>query len=176
MEGLGVYLALDGNNVDQFNALHAKVQKWSANITKSYVSRFAADLALRTTIMQTVEYPLAATTFTTKQCDFLLRPILKATLPKLGIARTTGRKFLHGPYYLQGNNISQVYTELGVARLNVLLNHGGLDTQLGKCCLECHQLECGFCTRMFKLNYSVYGSLVTDSTMKHLWEFLWIQD
>ena len=108
MECLGVYLALDRNNFNQFNALHAKVQKWSANITKSYVSRFAADLALQTTIMHTVEYPLAATTFTTKQCNLILRPILKATFPKLGIARTIGRKYLHGPYYLQGNT-SQIF-------------------------------------------------------------------
>ena len=66
MKGLGVLLAPDGNDNDQFNELRDTVQAWLTNITKSYISRFAADLALRTTIMRTVEYLLAAITFTPK--------------------------------------------------------------------------------------------------------------
>ena len=174
-EGLGVFLAPDGNDKAQFDELQKKISKWSQKISRGYLSRFAADLALRTTILRTVEYPIATTTFTMKQCETLLRPILKAALPKLGIARTTGRKYLHGPIKLQGCNIPNIYTELGVARLNLLLSHGGRSTQVGTaltCCIESLQLECGAVEELFSLDYKKYGPLVTNCTLKHTWEFL----
>ena len=174
-EGLGVYLAPDGNNKDQFNALLKKIKKWSTRVSHGFLSRHAADIALRTTIMRTVEYPLAATTFTVKQCDVLLRPIMKAVLPKMGIARTTGRKYLHGPVRYQGCNLPNIYTEMGAARLNLLMTHGGRLTQVGKaleCCIETHQLESGAITPLFELDFEKYGHLITDSTLKHTWEFL----
>ena len=120
-------------------------------------------------------YTIATTTFTPRQCDLLMQPILKAILPKMGIARTSGRKYLHGQIHLQGSNIPHVYTDLGYERINLLLTHGGQDTQLGKaieCCLEYHQLECGATTQLFDLDYLTYGPLVTNSIMKHTWDFL----
>ena len=38
MKDLGVFLALDGNHVDQFNDLLTKVQAWSENIRQSFIS------------------------------------------------------------------------------------------------------------------------------------------
>ena len=38
MKGLGVFLAPDGNDVDQFNDLLTKVQAWSENIRQSFIS------------------------------------------------------------------------------------------------------------------------------------------
>ena len=175
MKGLGVFLAPDGNNKAQYDDLEKKIKIWASRISKGYLTRFAADVALRTTIFRTVEYPLAATTFSLKQCDQLLRPILKAVLPKLGIARTTGRKYLHGPLKYQGSNIPHIYTELGYARLNLLLQHGGQPTQVGQalqCCLEGLQLECGTIENFLTLDFDRYHGLVTDSTLKHTWKFL----
>ena len=151
------------------------MKKWSHKISQGYLSQFAADIALHTTTFCTVEYPLAATTFTAKQCDVLLQPILKAALLKLGIAQTTGRKYLHGPIKLQGCNIPNIYTELGVARINLLLTHGGRNTQVGTaltCCIESLQLECGALDELFSIDYDKYGPLVTNCTLKHTWEFL----
>ena len=115
MKGLGVFLAPDGNNKAQFKDLEDKIKKWAMRISRGYITRYAADVALRTTIFRTVEYPLAAVTFTRNQCKALPRPILKAALPKLGIARTTGRKYLHGPLKYQGCDIPNIYTKMGYA-------------------------------------------------------------
>ena len=93
----------------------------------------------------------------------------------MGIARTTGRKYLHGPLRYQGCNLPNVYTELGKARLNLFLAHGGRDTQVGialKCSLESHQLECDLITEVFHLDFQKYGGLITNTTLKHTWEFL----
>ena len=62
-EGLGVFLSPDGNDKDQFNALTKKIKNWSDKIAKGYLSCFAANVALCTTLSCTIEYPLAATTF-----------------------------------------------------------------------------------------------------------------
>ena len=171
----GVYLAPNGNNRAQFKAFEEKIKKRSLRISRGYITRYAADVALRTTIFQTVEYPLAATTFTHKQCEVLLCPILKAALPKMGVAQTTGRKYLHGPLKYQGCNVPNIYTEMEYARINLLLQHGGQPTQVGtalQCCLESLQLEYGMIENFLELDFNKYHGLLTDTTLKHTWKFL----
>ena len=123
-----------------------KIKNWSLKISRGFITRFAAGVALCTILFCTVEYQLAATTFSTKQCNLLLRPILKATLPKLGIARTTGHKCPHGSLKHQGCNILHIYSEMGFSHLNLLFQHGRQSSQVGaalNCCLEGLQIECG---------------------------------
>ena len=89
--------------------------------------------------------------------------------------RTTGRKYLHGPLKYQGSNIPHIYTELGYARLNLLLQHGGQPSQVGtalQCCLKGLQLECGTIENFLTLDYDQSHGLVTNSTLKHTWKFL----
>jgi hypothetical protein len=66
------------------------------------------------TIMKTLEYPLAVTCFSKKQCDKLLQPILKAGLSGSGVMNTMARAVVHGPHSHQGLAIKSLYTEQGI--------------------------------------------------------------
>ena len=79
-----------------------KVKKWSSSIRKSYILRLSAYIAVNTTIMKSLGYPLAALTLTETQCDKLMGSILNAALPKMGIVKNIGSHYLYGPKEAQG--------------------------------------------------------------------------
>ena len=59
--------------------------------------------------------------------------------------------------------------------MQLLLHHGNRDTHLGKsiqAIIEGHQLECGSLKSILCLDYKKYGILISDSIIKHAWEFL----
>ena len=93
-EGLGVHLAPDGNEKAQFDIMMEKANEWARKVRQSYISQYAADIGLETTIMKSLGYPLAAVCLTEKQCDKIMQPVLRAALPKMGINQNTG-KTLH---------------------------------------------------------------------------------
>ena len=67
--GLGVYIAPDGSNREQLKYMEGKVESWTGKIKASCMSRYAAILALPTTIWDTLSYPLAAITLTKRECE-----------------------------------------------------------------------------------------------------------
>ena len=64
---------------------------------RGFMSKFSAELSVRTKIMKTLEYPTAAITLTEKECDKLMTIILNTALPKMGINRKTGHAYLFDP-------------------------------------------------------------------------------
>lgn len=174
-EGLEVHLAPSGSEKVQFDSMMKKATEWAGEVNKSCLSCFAADIGLKTTIMKSLGYPLAAVCLSESQCDKIMQPVLKAALPKMGINRNTTRVYIYGPTKYQGLEIPNLYTDLGVARLQLLLIHGNCSTQLGRSLttiIEGHQLECGSLKSILCLDYRKYGMLVEDSLIKHAWELL----
>ena len=87
-----------------------------------------------------------------------MKPIVQASLPKMGIVRNICNKYLYGPNAVQGLEFSNLFTELCKAQIQSLIQHGRTDTQLGHsftCCAEGHQLEIGSFT-----SFSLYHSIV----------------
>jgi hypothetical protein len=60
--------------------------------------------------MKTLAYPLAVTCFTRKQCDALMKAILKAGLSALGVMNTMPHMVVYGPYSRQGPAVKNLYT------------------------------------------------------------------
>ena len=75
-ETLGVILAMDGNNVDEVKKLRAKAEEFADCIRTGSISREDAWLAVNSTIMKTLEYPMIAITLSKKQWDYIMSPIL----------------------------------------------------------------------------------------------------
>ena len=172
---LGTILAPDGNNVDQLKQMEKATSEWASKIRRSYMTKFSVDVSVRTTIMKTLTYPTAALTITEKECDKLMSKIKIVALPKMGMCRTISHVYLYGLIRYQGNAFPNLYTELCIDRLKLLLKHGGRSTQLGtslEACLEGHQLELGTDTAIFDLDFATFGFLATDSIIKHTWEML----
>jgi hypothetical protein len=66
-ETLGVFLAPDGNLEEQFQKMLAAANKWAENLRTGKISRNEAWLALQSTIMRTLVYPLPAIRLTKSQ-------------------------------------------------------------------------------------------------------------
>ena len=114
-EGLGVHLTPGGNEKAQLDVMMDKATKWSMKVQKSYLLKFAADIGLKTTIMKLLGYPLAAVCLTESQFDKIMRPVLKAALPKMDVNQNIGRVYVYGPEKYQGLELPNLYTELGIA-------------------------------------------------------------
>jgi len=75
-------------------------------------------------ILCKLEYPIVATTFMRRQCDALMRPILSARLPSMGLTRTFPRAMVHGPWQWQGLNIPHLYMEHTAIHIHMVLKFG----------------------------------------------------
>jgi hypothetical protein len=88
---LDIHLAPDGSWNEEFKYLLAHAEKWADNIRSAHLPQHLVRQSMLTTIMKTLEYPLAVTCFSKKQCDKLLQPILKAGLSGSGVMNTMAR-------------------------------------------------------------------------------------
>jgi hypothetical protein len=99
---LGVYLAMDGNNQEETRYLRDKAEEFADCVRTGFLSQEDATYALHRTIMKTLEYPLVATTMDKLQWDYIMSPIIKLTLPRMGFVRSFPRDVVYGPEDLCG--------------------------------------------------------------------------
>lgn len=86
-ETLGVYLSPDGNLSAQFEKMLGAVTTWVDNLRTGRLSKEESWLALQSTILRTLAYPLPALRLTKAQCEAIMSPLLRYCLPSLGISR-----------------------------------------------------------------------------------------
>ena len=104
-ETLGVFLVMDGYNEAQIKNLRDKGKLFASHIRTSSLSPDESWHAFKTTILKTMEYPMEAINLTKKEWNYIMAPVLQATLPKSGIVRT----FPHTVLYA-----SQKFSGLGI--------------------------------------------------------------
>ena len=79
---------MDGNNMEETQYLRQKAANFADCVRTGSLSRQDATYyALHRTIMKTLEYPMVATTMDKLQWDYIMAPILQATLPRMGYVR-----------------------------------------------------------------------------------------
>ena len=155
--------------------MEGKVKLWTGKIKASCLGRFAAILALPTTIWATLSYPLAAITLTKRECEHIVIPIFKTILPRMGINRHIAKCYRYGPKKYHGLGLRNLYTDQGVEQLKMLLRHGGTKSQCGiliQCCYEALQLEVGSQQPLFDLDYETFEALCTESYLKTVWKYV----
>ena len=79
---------MDRNNSEQIRHPREKGIAFAGQIRSSSLSRDECWHAFQTTILKTLEYPMEAINLTKQDWDYIMSPILQATLPKAGIVRT----------------------------------------------------------------------------------------
>jgi len=171
---LGVHLAPDGNNDTMVNTLRQKAEEWKANIQSGHLNRHEAWLALNSTIMKSLLYPLPALTLTEAQCTKIMAPVISAGLNCLGVSSKMPRKIVYGNKDEFGLGIINLYHYQGTERISILNKHVDQDTITGKMLrttIEAAKIEVGSCTHFLQLDYKVYGTLLTDSWIKDVWKF-----
>ena len=114
---LGVRLAPDGNNKAEVEHLTSIAVRWGDRIRTGHLPRRASWLALTSTIMRQLIYPLSATTLSSQECHSILSPVLQAGLPASGISRSFPWCLVHAPLTFQGLDIPNLYTEQGILHI-----------------------------------------------------------
>jgi hypothetical protein len=138
-ETLGVWQAMDGNNTTQIENLLRKTDEFAKQMQMGFLTKNNAWFAITSTIMITLQYPMAATTISEKEWEHIMIPILKVGLPRAGFACTFPRAVLCGPKSAQGLGILHPWYHQELIHLTVLIEHtqqGTMTGQLIKASLE----------------------------------------
>ena len=177
MEILGVMLAPDGNSRDQVKKLRSITEEWASAVKSRHVRNDEAWEYYQTTVRKTLEYPLAATTLSKRQCTEIEAPALQAGLQRSGMPANLPRDLVNGPKTMQGLGSPDIYFVQGEKHLQVLLDHGHDDSITGnhlRAGIEAHKLELGVGGSLFTKDYNMFTSYMTkDTWCANTWKFLW---
>ena len=144
------------------------------SIIKGHLSPTEAWLALETTIMKSISYPLPALTLTEKQCQFIMAPALKAGLNASHICRSFPRNVLYGSKKEGGFGLPDIYHEQGISHLSLLQQHidqPSITGNLLRASIEAATVKLGYPTNFFTLPYKTHSKHLTSCWIKHLWKF-----
>jgi ribonuclease HI len=175
-ETLGVFLAMDGNNVKECKKLREKANEYAACIRSGFISRDDAVVALHSTIMKSLEYPMAAITLTKKEWDYIMAPILKAALPRMGYVQSFPRDIVYAPKELLGLGIMHPWFNQELTHIETCLQEGTAETIAGdllRASTEQLRLELGLSTQIGTVPTETKKalSLATDCWLKTVHEF-----
>ena len=105
---------MDRNNQKQVEHLRNKTEEFAADIKSSYLSRGDAMLAVKSTIMKTLEYPMAAINLTYDQWEYIMIPLRKSCLPVMGYFCNFPKDLVHGPTAGMGLDIKHPFIVQGL--------------------------------------------------------------
>jgi len=151
-ETLGVYLAPDGNLDSQIEKMSKAVSTWVDGLRTGQLSKEEAWLALQSTILRTLYYPLPALHLSKAQCKSILALLLRFCLPYLEICRNFPRKLVFSTFDYMGLNFLHLFTIQEIYGLKDVIFHTANDTLTGRLylsSLELLLLELGCNTRYF---------------------------
>lgn len=149
-----------------------QAKQWSQRIPAAILLPYDVFPLLKTTIIKSLEYPMAITTFSQKVLAKLMSPILQVCLPKAGICRSFPRAVVYGPIKYQGLGVPHPYGLQVSRHLDSLLRHSANKTGTWSrinAVLEAHQLETGTSFSLFQQSYENTAILATDTWLKRVW-------
>jgi hypothetical protein len=120
---LGAILAPDGNNREAVTLLRQKSNTWYALMKAGHLQPDETFLATNSRIMKTLTYSLPAMTFTKKECEFILAPVLKASLSKSHVCHTFPRAVVFGPIEDMGLGYTDLFTSQGTSQLHAIVQY-----------------------------------------------------
>jgi hypothetical protein len=173
-ETLGVFLAPDGNLDAQFEKMLSAVKVWVVGLRTGKLSKEESWLALQSTILHTLAYPLPVLRLSKAQCEAIMEPLFRYCLPSLGICRNFPRKLVFSTLDYMGLNFIHLFTLHDIVRLKDIVFHTMNNTLTGKLytsSLELLLLELG-CSTSYSWDPVAIDLLATDSLIKAIWCFL----
>ena len=174
-EALGIQVCPNGSMDAELAYLKSKVSVWCDAVRTKKLYAHEAWYCLNSTIMNTLEYPLTATSFSKSQLDKLMRPLLRAALPLCGIQRRMPRALVYGTLRSQGLTLRHPYHTQLIRHLHSLMIHGWRQTptrDLHEENMDLVQLHVGSDQPFWSLPFELYGPLAPPGWMKNTWESL----
>ena len=179
-ETLGVILAPDGNNDHATEKLLEKSSTWRDYIITGHLKASEARLALDSTIMRTLSYPLPALTLTLKECNRIMKPVLDAGLAKTHVCRNFPHAVIYGPKKEKGLGIPNLFISQGLSHISTiqqyLSDNNNITGAFLRNSIELLKVELGTGHHPFSLNYDSYNSLATHCWIKGVWKFSFDHD
>ena len=172
---LGVWLAPDGNNIEAVEKLTAVADNWASRVRSGHLSTSDAWLSLTTTVMKTLEYPLAALTLTKEECDSIMQPLLREGLPKIGLGRTFPRDVIHAPEAYQGIGLRPLFFTMSTRHVKAVMAHSqrqSLTGRLLRASIEWLKVESGGAGPLFSQPFDFHGQYATDCLVKRVWQYV----
>jgi hypothetical protein len=146
IETLGIFISMDGNQRAEVEKLRGKTEEFADCIRTGFVTRDEAWTALNSTIMKTLEYPMDAINLSKQQWDYIMKPLLKSTLPKAGIVRSFPRDILYSPSNFTGMGLMHPFYKQNLRHLELVLGETlrpSITAELLSAALEQLRLESG---------------------------------
>jgi hypothetical protein len=150
------------------------VSTWVDGLRSRLLSKEEAWLALQSTILRMLYYPLPALRLSKAQCESILAPLLRFCLPSLGICRNFPRKLVFSTFDYKGLNFLHQFTIQEIYRLKDIIFPTANDTLTGRLylsSLELLLLVLG-CNTRYLWDPALIDLLATDSLIKSTWCFL----
>lgn len=125
--------------------------------------------------MKTFEYPMEAINLTKLQWDYIMAPVLMATLPRAGIVRTFPRDMVYAPEDYCGLGILHPWYRQNLTHLQTCLTEtltNGITGDLIKGCLEELRLEIGMPGRPMEWQINFTKDIMTECWLKDLLVFM----
>ena len=148
---------------------------WAESVRSGHLQKYDVIPLIKTTVMKSLEYPMALTTIDKATWQSILSPVLQVCLPKAGVCRNFPRAVVMAPVSLQGLGIPHPFACQLYAHLDILLRHPANRTDMAKYLennLQSHQLETGTSFGLFQQDYSNTAILASDTWLKRVWKEL----
>ena len=172
---LGVHLAPDGNQKEQFRYMYKKALQFGEYMRCGSVKRDESFLALKSIAMKSIEYPLPATSLSEKQLSSIMWQILQHYLPKSGINRYIPRDVLYAPLTYQGLGVQNPFIIQGCKHIHDMVEHlhkNSITGQLIATSLEHLRIEMGSNVPIMSTDPSLFAAFhLTDSWVMDTWKF-----
>jgi hypothetical protein len=143
---LGVRIALAGNWTDEYEHRQLQARDLALKIAGSSIAQETARVIYRMMVCPKLEYPLAVTQFSQKECDAITSPVLHACMSKMGYNPNMPKEVIYGPQELFGIGYHDYFIEQGIRQVSTLVGHLRQQSETAtmmQLCLQWCQVQAG---------------------------------
>jgi len=171
---LGVWIAPNGNTQAEVQYRLEQANTWASQMMLHKASKYACWVNLNCVLLKKLEYPLMATTLSRQECDQIMRPVLKVTLPAIGLNHHFPWKMVYGHNDHHGLALLHLYDTQGFRHLMAVLQFGDMPSTTGQLLqhsYEALQLELGLPGEILQYPFAAWKDMVTPTWLTHTWQY-----
>jgi len=173
---LGVWIAPDCSNDDQFNALLRTATNIAGKIRSISLPRYQATMLLRTYIRPKIGYPLTCSTMSKKQCNKIDAQFMPRLKQLMGYRSTIPLPIWHGPSIYGGAAQTSTWMSQGIQKIEFLVGHlrlGDIVTRFLSASMSSLYLLVGQQPALMTYPIATLKSLVNPNWwLSRTWEYL----
>jgi len=171
---LGCYVSPTMNQTKQKKELIKKCEAWVQRVAASFLRGHEKLLAYDSVLLRQLEYRLAASCLTKKDCDEIMKTYIPVLCHGYHIHRNFNRELVCASEKYGGLNVLHLYDVMGTIKTKFLIKHLRLNDKTGKLLrisMEYTQLEIGIDQPFYTLDFHQWKTLITPTWVTHLWEY-----